>query len=81
MDKVFSKCPVCKKESTPDYHTNQGNFCQVNFSVGGNTNIPYYGANFKICTDCATLASTEDNGTIAKIKEMLDPIVAADKAM
>ena len=79
-DKVWSKCPICMKDSTPEYHTNQKNFCMVNFSIGGNETVPYYGASFKICTECAS-PSVEEPGAIDEIKEILAPIVANDKSM
>ena len=80
-DKVWSKCPICMKESTPEYHTNQKNFCMVNFSVGGNESVPYYGASFKACNECATALAEDENGVLSQIKELLSPIVAKDKAM
>ena len=76
-DKVWSKCPICMKESTPEYHTNQKNFCMVNFSIGGNESVPYYGASFKACTECAV----DEEGVLAQIKTLLTPIVTRDKAM
>ena len=79
MDKIYSKGPICQEEGELDYHFNQKNFCKLNFSIGGNESVPYFGADIKICTKCASDAS--EDAAIAKIKAILIPIIDVYKNM
>ncbi len=79
MDKIYSKCPICQEEGELDYHFNQKNFCKLNFSIGGNENVPYFGVDIKICTKCAL--DTSETSVVAKIKTLLTPIIDIYKNM